>query len=304
MNILQWTLGFWIFIGGGCTEPILSPKDTDPFFQDETGTEIETGEPTYTYPDCDLVEGGSGHAVGEAHCISGRCLVPAGAFWMGSDDPDSCPVRQVELGEFWIDQAEISHGKWSECVEAGACEPAPEHCRFYLDGHDPDRQAVTCVDWHASAGYCEWAGGRLPTEAEWEKSARGTEGADWPWGRTPPSCLLANYRFAPSYCFPGIIESGFFSGVASAYGLVDTVGNAWEWVNDWYDPRYYRVAPNDNPPGPSCDEGDVHGTGACRARVLRGGAFNTTKETTRGYARSFAISTVADNDIGFRCAYD
>jgi formylglycine-generating enzyme required for sulfatase activity len=273
---------------------------------DDTGSfqKTDTGGSVASYPNCEPVDGGSGYAVGEADCLDGRCLVPSGAFWMGSDDPSSCPVRQVEMDSFWIDQDEVNHRRWSLCVDSGACEASPAHCRFDLPEHDPELQAVTCVDWNAATAYCEWAGGRLPTEAEWEKAARGTDQATWAWGSGPPSCLLANYRFSVSYCFPGITESGFFRDGVSPFGLVDTVGNAWEWVNDWYDPRYYRVAPSHNPPGPSCEDGDGHGNGACRGRVLRGGAFNTTRETTRADARSFAEPSVVDTDIGFRCAYD
>jgi formylglycine-generating enzyme required for sulfatase activity len=276
-----------------------APDDSAAPMGDDTGEP----EPVDPYPECGSVGGGTGQAVGTPACTDGRCFVAEGSFWMGSEEENACPVRAVELSAYWIDQTEVTHGQWSSCVAAGSCEAAPEHCRYLLEDQDPAQQPVTCIDWDAASAYCEWNGGRLPTEAEWEKAARGTEQAEWAWGPASPSCLLANYRFSPTYCFEGLIEVGYFADISSPFGLYDTVGNAWEWVSDWYDPRYYRVAPNTNPPGPDCEEGDPYDNGACRARVIRGGAFNTTKLTTRAHARSFADPAVADDDMGFRCAY-
>jgi len=283
----------------GTTTVVDGTEDSASPMTDDTGGT----EPPEPYPECGSVEGGGGQAIGVPSCMDGRCFVPAGSFWMGSEEEDACPVRSVELSAFWIDQMEVTHGEWASCVAAGDCDPAPEHCRFWLDDHDPERQPVTCIDWDAASAYCISVGGRLPSEAEWEKAARGTDQAEWAWGPASPSCLLANYRFSPTYCFEGLIEVGYFADVTSPFGLHDTVGNAWEWVSDWYDPRYYRVAPNIDPVGPDCTEGDVYENGACRARVIRGGAFNTTKLTTRAHARSFADPAVADDDMGFRCAY-
>ena len=265
---------------------------------------LDTGVTGPSYPDCETVAGGSGLAVGEALCEAGRCFVPDGPFWMGAEEADACPVRSVSLDAFWIDQFEVSNGGWDVCVAAGQCEAVGAACHFEIDGHQTEKQAVTCVDWSSAAEYCTWKGGRLPTEAQWEKAARGTDQAQWSWGSASPSCLLANYRFSKSYCFPGITEVGFFADNPSPFGLFDSVGNAWEWVSDWYDPNYYRHATPSNPPGPACELGDVHGTGACTRRVIRGGAYNTTKLSTRSHSRSATAPTVQDDNIGFRCAYD
>ena len=309
--MIRWLLLLWVCaVGCGDADKAPTPAtDTGSALPDDTGSTGPIGddtgepEPADPYPECVSVAGGTGHAAGTPACSDGRCFVAAGPFWMGSDEENACPVRSVDLSAYWIDQTEVTHGQWASCVDAGICEAAPEHCRYVIEDHDPDKQPVTCIDWNGASAYCAWADGRLPTEAEWEKAARGTEQAEWAWGLASPSCLLANYRFAPTYCFGGLIEVGYFADVTSPFGLYDTVGNAWEWVSDWYDPRYYRVAANTDPLGPGCEDADVYDNGACRARVIRGGAFNTTKLTTRAHARSFADPSIADDDMGFRCAY-
>lgn len=248
----------------------------------------------------------TGAVVGEVDCDEdGLCLVAEGVFWRGADDPTSpeeCPVRQVALTTFRIDRFEVTQSAYAECVSAGVCEEPPAGCVGEDEG---DLYPAICVAWDDAVTYCEWRGGRLPTEAEWEKAARGADGATWAWGSTPPDCNSANFRYVAAYCNQSVIDVGSYEGV-SAYGLADTVGNAWEWTQDWYDASWYAQAAETDPVGPESDCHEVVDgpAGECLFRVIRGGAYNTSEKTTRGSARSLAKPAVTDNNIGFRCAYD
>jgi formylglycine-generating enzyme required for sulfatase activity len=231
--------------------------------------------------------------------------VPEGAFIMGSDElPDECPARPVSLARFSIDQDEVSQSRWDACVSDGACEAAPS-CESDADWENAEALPVRCVDWEQADAFCTWAGGHLPTEAQWEKAARGTEGARFPWGFRPPACSDANYRYVAWYCQAGVIEVASYPESVSAYGLNDVAGNAWEWTADWYDAGYYRDAPDTDPGGPteSCRR---HADGPaldCTQKVMRGGAWNTLEGPIRTAARSAAPPEVSDVNIGFRCAY-
>ena len=162
---------------------------------------------------------------------------------------------------------------------------------------------MTCLTWQQAADYCDWSGGRLPTEAEWEKAARGTDGAIWAWGAQPPTCNHANFRFVTTYCNLATVEVGSYP-FTSPFGLSDTVGNVWEWTDDWYDAGYYRDAPDLDPPGPdSCRMTPEGVKDACEYRVIRGGAYNTPESVVEGSARSIARPDITDPNIGFRCVW-
>jgi len=164
---------------------------------------------------------------------------------------------------------------------------------------DPSSQPITCVTHSEAQGFCTWAGGRLPSEAEWEKAARGTEGTVWPWGEAAPWCELANYRYSTVYCNFGVVPVGSMPSGASPYGLLDVSGNALEWVEDGYDPEAYRGDHSTDPTGPDCSDSE-----ACETRVLRGGSYLSTRDSIATSARTYALPTVEDRNIGFRCAYD
>jgi formylglycine-generating enzyme required for sulfatase activity len=251
----------------------------------------------------------SGIPTGEINCSNGRCLVPTGAFWMGSTlgEADECPLREVALDQFSIDEKEVSIEQWESCQASGECEAIPEHCQHELENrvdYSTEFPAV-CITWEQAEKYCQSVGGRLPTEAEWEKASRGESGANFAWGNLSPDCLRANFRLATYYCAIGVLPVGSHD-YRSAYGLWDTVGNVWEWTADYYDAGYYQDAPMENPQGSTSGcQLTVDGPPQdCSVRVMRGGAFNTTEDVSRGSARSFGAVTLVDVNIGLRCAYD
>ena len=200
--------------------------------------------------------------------------VPAGEFLMGRSDEDldavldecsDCersrfadeqPQHAVYLDAFWIDRTEVTDAQYDKCVEAGACE---HRATIYEQRPDAPDLPVAWVNWYDAQNYAAWAGGRLPTEAEWEKAARGENGQIYPWGNSPPDCHKANYKG----CAGKLLPVGSLPDGASPYGALDMAGNVEEWVADWWDIDYYSQSPFRNPQGP--ESGDY--------QVLRGAAF-------------------------------
>lgn len=217
--------------------------------------------------------------------------VAAGTFLMGSaaDDPaakpDEFPQHVVDLDAFWIDKTEVTNSQYALCVEQGACDPPLHSRRFGLS--ELAEHPVLGVTWYEAQAYCAWAGRRLPTEAEWEKAARGDDGRIYPWGNDPPTAARAAYDLKD-----GTRPVGSFPDGASPYGALDMAGNAWEWVADTYHPDYYAVSPDRNPPGPP---------ESVNNRGVRGGAWNTAPFTMRAANRFWSFPR-RDYFDGFRCA--
>ncbi len=251
--------------------------------------------------------------------------VPAGEFLMGSTDAeinavltrcshckreyfaDELPQHTVYLDAFWIDRTEVTNAQYSKCVDAGTCR-APTACDWgdptYGDASKADHPVV-CVSWDDARTYCEWAGARLPTEAEWEKAARGTDGRLYPWGNTFDGSAL---NFCDRNCelfwkdtsaedgYARTAPAGHYPAGASPYGALDMAGNVWEWVNDWYDENYYSRSPDRNPTGPDSGE----------ERALHGGSWGDYWYHTRAAHRHGhgVDPTFRSNYIGFRCGAD
>jgi formylglycine-generating enzyme required for sulfatase activity len=226
--------------------------------------------------------------------------VPSGTFPMGSDngESDEQPVHDVTLDAFWIDQTEVTNAQYALCVEDGDCEES-----LYADSADfnGDNYPVVGISWHDASAYCEWAGARLPTEAEWEYAARGEEGSTFPWGDAFDGTRL---NFCDENCahewaddtvddgYGCTAPTGNYPSGASWCGALDMAGNVWEFVADWYESDYYERSPAENPLGP--EEGDV--------KVLRGGSWYFAPGGVRGACRGGGSPGVTGNGVGFRCA--
>ena len=229
---------------------------------------------------------------------------------MGSDrdayykDVDQSPAHNVFLDTYYVDKYEVSNSLYKICVYAGNCTRPhnirPSNHPQYYGISEFDNYPVIYVDWYQAEAYCKWRDARLPTEAEWEKAARGTDERYYPWGDSAVSRLyLANYT--PSSVYTGdTTEVNSYPLGKSVYGSYNMAGNVWEWVNDWYRSEYYSTLGDNavNPQGPS--ESD--------SKVLRGGAWtpgSVQKEgsiSTFNRFRDFPLRFY--NDTGFRCTLD
>jgi formylglycine-generating enzyme required for sulfatase activity len=222
-------------------------------------------------------------------------FVPGGDFIMGQDEAttsDHAPAHTVTLDGFWIHQTEVTNRMYALCVELGICTaPYQETGKPYwysLAAHGD--VPVVGVDWNQAETYCEWIDGRLPTEAEWEKAARGVEADPYPWGDEQPTCDLLNYDgdcFSPAR--PVDVRS--YTLGASPYDLADTAGNVSEWVYDLYAEGYYAVSPAINPTGPG--DGDL--------RVVRGSDYESQVDALPVYLRAGVDPLEHQAEIGFRC---
>jgi len=214
-------------------------------------------------------------------------LVPAGAFTMGADESAFAPERPahlVTLDAYWIDVYEVSNAQYLLCMEADVCVEPKIWWNKELSGDDQPALVP-----HASAeAYCQWVGGRLPTEAEWEKAVRGTDGRTWPWGNEFVD-MIANLS-SDLDGYGATSPVGAFPGDLSPYGLLDAAGNAAEWVADWYDADYYQRSPVENPTGPGSGDKRVQ-----RAPIANGGGGPEKCRTTARYAAD------PNWDFGFRC---
>ena len=213
-------------------------------------------------------------------------LVPAGEFWMGSDEADDeRPRHKVSLGDYYIDKYEVTNALYKRFMDATS-RSAPS---YWTDAKFNDAaQPVVGVSWHDAEAYCKWAGKRLPTEAEWEKAARGTDGRKYPWGNQWDAARTNSGEGGPRKP----VAVGSYPNGVRPYGAHDMAGNVREWVADWYDSAYYRASPERNPQGPASGS----------FRVLRGGSWDHYAFALRAAYRSFFTPDYRNDGIGVRCA--
>lgn len=218
--------------------------------------------------------------------------VPEGEFIMGKDEElvsDHAPAHTVSLGDFWIHQTEVTNQMYAGCVAAGLCTlPDQEADGPYYDIQYSNHPVVN-VDWNQAETYCEWILGRLPSEAEWEKAARGDGGDPYPWGEETPDCGMLNADECLDPADTAPVRT--YGGGASPYDLADTAGNVFEWVQDWYDETYYASSPAADPTGPAVGE----------ERVFRGSSFQTPADELAIYLRNSLDPYEGQDDLGFRC---
>jgi formylglycine-generating enzyme required for sulfatase activity len=217
--------------------------------------------------------------------------VPAGEFLMGSADsnPNASssekPQHRVYLDAFWIDRTEVTNAMYKLCIQAEACQP-PGETTYFGDARYGSYPVVQ-VTWTDANTYCTWAGRRLPTEAQWEKAARGVDGRTYPWGEGL-ACDKANY----ADCVGHTLQVGSYPDGVSPFGALDMAGNVWEWVADWYSEGYYAVSPLDNPLGP--ESGQEH--------VMRGGSWFNIDWYVPVTFRSWGTPDERWDMDGFRCS--
>lgn len=284
---------------------------------DEVADEVEDED----VPDIEINDSDADSAITIPHCVDGECLVPEGSFMMGCTDEmnvegyEDCklpakPYHEVYLSEYKIDEYEVTISQYQKCIDAGVCIDHEGDTYYYLtyetyfeDGcllgdpkSDPD-MPMNCVSWEGAKQYCEWLGKKLPTEAQWEKAARGTDGRVFPWGNIG-SCdkaIFVGYTdedLVFSFCegnkpFPvGSKPAGM-----SPYGAYDMAGNVFEWVNDIYSENYYDNSPKENPQGPESGQ----------FQILRGGGFGYTDSDAKVFVRFGDYGTLISERLGFRC---
>jgi len=243
-----------------------------------------------------------------------QLFVPTGTVKMGGLDVllenDELPAHDVTLNAFWMDQVEVTNGMYGLCVQAGVCRlPVKlnsDNRGDYFGNPEFKDYPVIQIEWHDANAYCQWAGRRLPTEAEWERAARGDDMRTYPWGGEPPNEQNSNANNTVG----DVTHVGSYAAGASPFGVLDMAGNVWEWVADYYNAKYYAESPAVKPTGP--ENGGLN-----HLRVIRGGSFQDNlfnlRVSNRGYEVGPDPSALPNEDayygrssvkIGFRCAND
>lgn len=231
--------------------------------------------------------------------------VAEGEFWMGCDpehnDRITCPsielpLHIVHLDAYMIDKTEVTNVEYAKCVAAGDCYSPGSNASWtrssYFDNPLYEGYPVVVVTWNNASNYCSWLGKRLPTEAEWEKAARGKSPIAYPWGDISPTCELANGQINYHKCISDTNKVGSYPLGVSPYGVSDLAGNVWEWVYDWWSDTYYSSMTSFiNPTGPE--------TGV--EKIIRGGCFDTSSSLRTSTRRKGGIPETTDYHYGFRC---
>ena len=232
-------------------------------------------------------------------------FVPSGKFIMGTtyeepkNHPDH-PEHIIDQSGFWIYRSEVTNAMYENCVAAEACTPPT--IEVPVDYQNPQKQnhPVVGVDWYQAQAYCSWVNGHLPTESQWEKTARGVDGNIFPWGSSEPTCDLLNFN----NCVGEILSSGTFGSTttpirsyfegASYYEALDMEGNVYEWAQDWWQFDYYAESPKVDPPGPT--EGEL--------KVVRSSSFRSAGSLVPSTLRDAYAPNEYRDDLGFRCVVE
>lgn len=229
-------------------------------------------------------------------------LVPGGKFGMGCFVeqglpcyPDEVPQHSVQLSPFALDETEVTVEAYRACVEAGACTPPRTKARVNRCTYQQKnaRLPVNCVTWFQANDFCLWVGKELPTEAQWEKAARGTKGLRYPWGMEPIDCSRANVFLPPRFCVGDPVSVGSYPTGRGPYGTMDQLGNVLEWTRDWYDARYYYDSAEKDPTGPP-QTGKRGMRGSSFSDAIWGGQYSS--------ARYYLEPDTTSALVGFRCA--
>ena len=219
--------------------------------------------------------------------------IPAGEFLMGSDAKRDCdayedeqPQHLVYVRRYQIARVPVTNAQYKAFVDATG-HRAPNHWQRGRIPADKEDHPVVYVSWYDAQTFCSWAGARLPTEAEWEKAARGSDGRKYPWGDSAPDCGKAQYHG----CGGETVVAGSKPAGASPSGVLDMAGNVWEWCQDWYGENYYASSPSRDPQGP--DSGN--------RRVVRGGSWYFNEWYVRAANRHWNVPIFRYDLVGFRC---
>jgi formylglycine-generating enzyme required for sulfatase activity len=218
--------------------------------------------------------------------------VPHGEFAMGHGSGDN-PEPQVILSDYWIYSTEVSNAQYSACVAQGWCSPPDPLDNPEYESHQSLQRPVVGVTFEQARSYCQFMAGDLPTEAQWEKAARGETSARYPWGDSDPTCELANL----ANCLKHADDVTSGERGKSSYGALNMAGNVYEWVADWYDPAYYSNSPTDDPQGPAGPTAEMN------MRALRGGSWVAANEMVFHTSNRNGLDpSHSSESLGFRCA--
>ena len=305
---------------------IIAPPSATPFSTDAFLQPTPKLVPTIAYPPAGAFAGDAWTSPTDGMVM---VYVPAGEFLMGSDSEnfhEESPIHAVTLDAFWIDQMDVTNAMFARFVARTHYKTGAEWIGAYVfnrsakswdkmsdanwqhprgpssDLSGLDGYPVVQVNWNDATAYCQWAGRRLPTEAEWEKAARGTDGRTYPWGNQKPAGNLLNFAdmnldayWADNHINDGYqftAPAGNYPDGASPYGALDMAGNVKQWVADWYGETYYSSTTTHNPSGPSSGE----------YRVMRGGSWVDYADYVRSSYRGWNVPNTASDLNGFRCS--
>ena len=294
LNVILSVLAIGVLVLSACNAPVTEPPSsaTQPPVETEPPVITEVPiEPTATIVSIPDLSGPPMEVGSQFQYVDGSVLVavPGGPFIMGHGGDDN-PEHEVTVSDFWMYRAKVTNSQYAFCVALGKCTPPNTEKNAGYGDPLKANHPVTGVNYDQAAAYCSFVNGRLPTEAEWEKAARGPDGNIYPWGDATPSCELANFGTC-EFKTSSVVDH---PAGQSYYDALDMAGNVFEWTADWYDAKYYSVSPTEDPLGPDLG----------KTRSVRSSGFNSPAYETES-ARRFAFNPIFQlEDLGFRCVVE